>query len=66
MLVIRHTQGPIFSIKYVCISFRFLEGGNNIQTRRTWAVSFEQHSLNAITAQSNMLLPKVREDVPIV
>lgn len=64
--VIRLTLGPIFNIKYFCISFRFLEGGNNIQTWWAWAVSFEQHSLNAITLPINMLQHKLREDIPMV
>lgn len=66
MEVIRPARGPIFSLKHFCLSFGFLEVGNNIQSRWAWAVLFGQHYLNAITLSSNMLQHKVMEDIPVV
>lgn len=64
--VIRPAQGAMFILKYFCLSFGFLEVGNNIQIRWSWAVLFEQHNLNTITLLSNMPQYRVKEDISVV
>lgn len=63
---IRPAQQPIFSLKRFCLSFEFLEVGNNIQSRWARAALFEEHYLNVVMLSSSMWQHKVTEDFPVV
>lgn len=62
----RPAEQPVFSLKRFCLSFEFLQVGNNSPSRWARAALLEEHYLNVVVLSGNTWQHKVTEDLPVV